>query len=165
MFMKNLLKPTLPSLCLILCLCTLLIPASFAFESSTLYNGCRGDEVRELQQALIDLGFLNGTADGVFGNKTENAVRAFQKKNRLTVDGLAGSKTREMAVNRAAALKNPVAVSPAPQTTPAPVSPSGSQSPSSSVPSGSIFGGNYTTIRSGNRGVSYLLSEQHESDR
>ena len=55
-------------------------PAALAYESSTLFNGSRGEDVRELQQALIDLGFLKGTADGVFGNKTENAVRNFQKK-------------------------------------------------------------------------------------
>ena len=76
------------------------LPA-FAYESTTLYNGSRGDEVRKLQQALIDLGYLKGTADGIFGNKTETAVRKFQKANKLSVDGLAGQATRQLALEKA----------------------------------------------------------------
>ena len=64
------------------------------YKESTLYNGCSGEEVRAMQQELIDLGYLEGTADGRFGDKTEEAVRAFQRKNGLTPDGLAGTKTR-----------------------------------------------------------------------
>ena len=80
------------------------LPA-FAYESTTLYNGSRGDEVRELQQALIDLGYLKGTADGIFGNKTETAVRKFQKANKLSVDGLAGQATRQLALEKAQSKK------------------------------------------------------------
>ena len=61
-------------LCLAGCLIMLFLSPALAYEASTLYNGCSGEEVRQLQQALIDLGFLDGKADGVFGNKTENAV-------------------------------------------------------------------------------------------
>lgn len=53
----------------------------------TLRNGSRGDDVRELQRRL-GIG-----ADGVFGPKTEAAVRAFQKAKRLAVDGVVGPKT------------------------------------------------------------------------
>ena len=81
-------------------------PAARAYEDSTLYNGSRGEEVREIQQALIDLGYLNGSADGVFGNKTENAVRAFQKKNKMNVDGLAGAATRDLILRKAQDKKN-----------------------------------------------------------
>ena len=63
------------------------------YDPSTLYNGCRGEEVKALQQALINLGYLDGKADGIFGNKTEKAVRRFQYKNGLTSDGLAGKTT------------------------------------------------------------------------
>ena len=62
-----------------------------AYQSSTLRNGMRGEEVAEIQRALITLGYLKGTADGVFGNNTENAVRKFQRKNKLTADGLVGT--------------------------------------------------------------------------
>lgn len=60
---------------------------------------CKGDfgsEVKTLQENLISLGYSCGSAgaDGDFGDKTESAVRAFQKANGLTVDGLAGEKTQ-----------------------------------------------------------------------
>ena len=88
-----------------ICLGALLLawqmPSARAYGSNTLYNGCRGEKVKELQQALIDLGFLKGKADGIFGNNTENAVRAFQKKYKLDVDGLAGPKTQEAILNAA----------------------------------------------------------------
>ena len=92
-------------------------PAARAYEDSTLYNGSRGEEVREIQQALIDLGYLNGSADGVFGNKTENAVRAFQKKNKMNVDGLAGAATRDLILRKAQDKKNNTMPTPAPVTT------------------------------------------------
>ncbi len=40
----------------------------------------KGDDVAQLQQALIDLGHLEGEADGVFGWRTERAVKAWQKE-------------------------------------------------------------------------------------
>ena len=63
-------------------------------KSETLRYGMSGDDVARLQQALIDQGYLKGTADGIFGTRTENAVRDFQRKNSLKVDGLAGNKTQ-----------------------------------------------------------------------
>jgi hypothetical protein len=69
-------------------------PASFAFHSlgkgyidMLLKLGSRGQEVRELQQAL-GLG-----ADGVFGPKTQAAVEAYQRENGLVVDGIVGPQT------------------------------------------------------------------------
>ena len=44
-----------------------------------LKKGSRGDEVKDLQQQMIDLGVLNDKADGAFGKKTEAAVKALQK--------------------------------------------------------------------------------------
>ncbi len=69
----------------------LLTPACLA---ETLSLGMKGDEVKTLQQALIDQNYLTGKADGIFGTATEEAVKAFQKANRLTVDGAAGKKTQ-----------------------------------------------------------------------
>ena len=48
----------------------------------------------DAQEALIELGYLKTSATGVFGEQTEQAVRAFQKRNGLTVDGKIGTKTR-----------------------------------------------------------------------
>ena len=55
-----------------------------------------GDEnasVKAMQQTLINLGYLKGTADGVFGNLTYRAVKEFQKANALSADGVAGKAT------------------------------------------------------------------------
>lgn len=53
-----------------------------------------GDDVAELQKRLIFLGYTNiGGADGVFGSKTDKAIRAFQNAHQLTVDGIVGSRT------------------------------------------------------------------------
>lgn len=52
--------------------------------------------VRAIQQALLDLEdprFALGTADGLFGQRTANAVRAFQQAYRLAVDGSVGAQT------------------------------------------------------------------------
>jgi peptidoglycan hydrolase-like protein with peptidoglycan-binding domain len=57
-----------------------------------LKHGDRGINVRKLQEALVKEGF--GLAlDGIFGNETEKAVRAFQKREGLKVDGIAGPNT------------------------------------------------------------------------
>lgn len=56
-------------------------------------NGSRGEEVRKIQTKLKNWGYYNGAVDGVYGWQTENAVKSFQKKNGLTVDGVAGEKT------------------------------------------------------------------------
>ena len=62
----------------------------------TLRNGMKGQDVKELQIALISLGYDCGVwgADGDFGDSTEFAVRKFQFANTLEVDGIVGNKTR-----------------------------------------------------------------------
>ncbi len=124
------------SICLVIWLCVQCVSPAAALESTTLYNGSRGEEVRELQQALIDLGYLRGTADGIFGNNTENAVRKFQKANKLSVDGLAGKKTRQLILSQAQTRNTPATPTPQPAVTPAP----GAQEPSS-------LGGSYAPLR------------------
>lgn len=61
-----------------------------------LSNGCEGDDVKEMQDGLIRLGYDLGKwgADGDFGDATEEAVRAFQKAQKLTVDGIFGQNTK-----------------------------------------------------------------------
>ena len=54
----------------------------------------RGDDITCLQEALKELGYFTVAPDGLFGDKTEAAVRAFQKKKGVSpVDGIAGIKT------------------------------------------------------------------------
>ena len=56
--------------------------------------GMSGEDVKELQSMLRNLGYLD-SADGVFGPGTEAAVKSFQSKNGLTADGSAGHSTLE----------------------------------------------------------------------
>ncbi len=61
--------------------------------SSALKAGSQGEEVRYVQKRLKELGYLSGSADGDFGAATETALKAFQKANGLTADGVAGTRT------------------------------------------------------------------------
>lgn len=55
--------------------------------------GSRGDEVRTIQTKLKNWGYYTGSVDGIYGSGTLAAVKRFQAKNGLTVDGIAGTKT------------------------------------------------------------------------
>lgn len=58
-----------------------------------LQLGSSGSQVKILQNRLIVLGYLTGTADGKFGETTEKAVKSFQDRNGLYADGVAGPTT------------------------------------------------------------------------
>ncbi|MEH2041974.1 peptidoglycan-binding domain-containing protein [Nostoc sp.] len=62
--------------------------------------GLRGSEVVKLQQQLKKLGFLKGDADGDFGETTEAAVKAAQKRYGLEADGVVGGSTWEVLLRR-----------------------------------------------------------------
>lgn len=69
-------------------------------QKGVLSRGLRNNaSVKKLQENLNKLGFNCGTPDGTFGAGTETALRNFQKANKLTVDGLAGSVTLN-AINK-----------------------------------------------------------------
>ena len=55
--------------------------------------GSRGSEVTQIQTKLKRWGYYKGNVDGIYGSGTLSAVKLFQKKNGLTVDGIAGTKT------------------------------------------------------------------------
>jgi peptidoglycan hydrolase-like protein with peptidoglycan-binding domain len=59
----------------------------------TLRRGYTGNDVLAVQKQLKALGYYTSTLDGVYGAGTMAAVSAFQKNNKLSVDGLVGSKT------------------------------------------------------------------------
>ena len=59
----------------------------------SLKNGDDGDAVRLLQSKLKAYGLYKGTVDGDFGDGTEDAVKAFQRANKLSADGKAGAET------------------------------------------------------------------------
>ena len=58
-----------------------------------LKKGSTDPAVRDLQEALKVLGHNPGPIDGVFGEQTEAAVRAFQQASGITVDGVVGTIT------------------------------------------------------------------------
>lgn len=60
---------------------------------NTLKKGNKGSEVKTLQTALNLACHYGLVVDGVFGAKTEEAVKDYQKRNELSVDGIAGAKT------------------------------------------------------------------------
>ena len=97
----------------------------------TLTLGMTGNDVYALQERLIELRYLSGVADGVFGAETQAALIAFQKNNGLTEDGNAGSSTLKKLAGSCKA---------ATRTTPTP------------VPSGTV------TLREGDEGENvYIL--------
>ncbi|MDE1463457.1 peptidoglycan-binding domain-containing protein [Spartinivicinus poritis] len=56
-------------------------------------NGCQGEDVKSIQEILKKLGYKPGPLDGVFGEKTENAVIQFQESYCLYADGVVGQNT------------------------------------------------------------------------
>lgn len=67
--------------------------SSLLNTSITLQQGTKNDEVLKLQNMLTSLGFYTGNKTGNFGEKTADAVIAYQKSKGLTADGIAGKKT------------------------------------------------------------------------
>ena len=77
---------------LILLIITGIILKSNKVEALSKY-GSRGDEVTQIQTKLKRWGYYNGNIDGIYGSQTQEAVKYFQRKNGLTVDGIAGPAT------------------------------------------------------------------------
>ncbi len=86
---------------IIICLVAIMIIASVIFyilyKNSTVEAlskyGSRGNEVTQIQTKLKRWGYYNGNIDGIYGTQTLNAVKYFQRKNGLKVDGIAGPAT------------------------------------------------------------------------
>lgn len=70
------------------------IIAMAQYASADLYKkGSSGATVTEIQTRLKNWGYYYGAVDGVYGSKTEAAVRYFQRQNGLSVDGQVGNQT------------------------------------------------------------------------
>ncbi len=76
----------------------------------------RGDDVKAVQNMLKSLGYNVGSVDGVYGTKTEDAVKSFQQKYRLNIDGIVGKNTWGKLLEVTSA-------TPTPSPTPEPVKP------------------------------------------
>lgn len=64
-------------------------------ETAVLKEGSRGNDVKTVQDKLRRWGYYTGNVDGIYGPKTKEAVKYFQRKNGLTADGIVGKKTYE----------------------------------------------------------------------
>ena len=86
---------------IVLAIITLLLTAYYVFSTNNGSNetyalskyGSRSDEVKQIQTKLKRWGYYNGNIDGIYGSQTLEAVKWFQSKNGLQVDGIAGPKT------------------------------------------------------------------------
>ena len=92
-------KKILPILLLVITFITFLYYQIFLAENNQVQAlskyGSRGDEVRQIQTKLKRWGYYDGNVDGIYGSQTLAAVKYFQRKNGLSVDGIAGPKTLE----------------------------------------------------------------------
>lgn len=75
----------LSALALVFCLCAL----------GAVYTKLPKSDVEEIQRRLKAWGYYTGEVDGIYGDLTHKAVRYFQSKNGLDVDGIVGNKTAE----------------------------------------------------------------------
>ena len=64
-----------------------------SLEAVAIRKGDSGSKVKEIQRKLNELGFSVGNVDGIFGSKTLQAVKNFQKSRGLVVDGIVGNAT------------------------------------------------------------------------
>ena len=96
MFKKKINKKTIA---IISILFIIFIVYNIFFSNNTIFAlskyGSRGSEVTQIQTKLKRWGYYNGNIDGIYGSETLAAVKYFQRKNGLTVDGIAGKKTLE----------------------------------------------------------------------
>ena len=80
-------KRLLWSLALIFGLNILIITLVQTAQAATYRQGSSGQAVRTIQEKLVRWGYFDGPVDGIYGSKTEAAVKKFQQKNGLTADG------------------------------------------------------------------------------
>ena len=153
--------------------------SALAYKADTLRSGMRNEAVKQMQLALISLGYLGGTADGIFGTHTENAVKKFQRANGMKADGLAGTKTldalyKKTGISVSSAASSQSASSQASATSKASSSASSQTAAADSSKSGTasgtgtasassgtgLFGGNYATLRYGSNGTRVKTLQQ-----
>jgi peptidoglycan hydrolase-like protein with peptidoglycan-binding domain len=134
---------------LLFCL-ALMFPAFARAAYVTIRPGAQGQQVITLQQALTLLGYPV-VADGKYGPNTLGAVTAFQNRQSLTPDGIAGNRTLSQLYSLAPQFAPAVISEPLPTASPVPITP-----PSQS--SGIAY------VRTGNVGGLYLRSAATTSD-
>ena len=90
-------RKNIKAIIVILLVTSIFVSYNVFFRNNEIYAlskyGSRGEEVRTIQTKLKRWGYYDGNIDGIYGSGTLAAVKKFQQKNGLTVDGIAGTKT------------------------------------------------------------------------
>ena len=86
-------KKLILAIALIFAVNLFIIALAQSADASLYKRGSSGATVTQIQTRLKSWGYYNYTIDGIYGSRTENAVKYFQRKNGLIVDGQAGDKT------------------------------------------------------------------------
>ena len=89
-------------------------------QYTSLYKDMRSEEVQAMQERLIELGYLDDSADGVFGNNTLIAVKFFQQDAGFDVDGIASPEMQALLFSEDAPRRATPSPSPDPSATVAP---------------------------------------------
>ena len=77
-------------------------PYNNAVQAIAYYYGSKGNAVGTIQKKLKSWGYYNGSIDNIYGYQTFTAVKYFQSKNGLKVDGVAGDATlKALGINTA----------------------------------------------------------------
>ena len=88
-------RKLMASLAVIFAVNILIITLAQSAQAATYRQGSSGEAVRTIQTKLQRWGYYDGAIDGVFGSETTAAVKEFQRKNGLAVDGIVGPRTLE----------------------------------------------------------------------
>ena len=89
-------KKWLVAIIAVVMICTQFASVAFAVERyEVLMQGDRDEYVKELQECLIEKGYLNTAATGYYGTNTTKAVINYQERHNLKADGKAGPATRK----------------------------------------------------------------------
>ena len=92
--MNNLYRKMIYLLLAIGFVATLLFTApQVSFSATSVKMGYEGGIVRVIQRRLKTWGYYDGNIDGIYGEKTRDAVIKFQQKNGAKVDGIVGTET------------------------------------------------------------------------
>lgn len=96
-------------------------PTAEPIVYTPLQKGDESNEVMKLQLRLFELGYLNDNRDGVFGSKTQTAVKMFQEQTGLNPSGIADSETQtRLYAEDAPYAPGAITPEPAPTATPEP---------------------------------------------
>jgi len=77
-----------------------LVDSTEEFGAKDMVQGARGEDVKRLQQGLVDRGFKKVKVNGVFDARTTAGVRNYQRVNKISRNGVFGPRTREAFVGK-----------------------------------------------------------------